>query len=255
MARSFQAVCMATAEPEDSQRVELFDGRLSLYQPARGYRFSIDAVLLADFAAPRAAGVVVDLGTGSGILPVILARTSACASITGVEVQPGLADLARHNVSLNRCQDRATVIQADIRDLRRYFTAEGCDTVITNPPFYRAGAGRVNPDSASAIARHELCGTLQDFVAAAAYLLRQGGRFCAVYQPARIVDMLAELRRRAIEPKTIRFVHSRTGEAAVMVLIEGIKSAGVEAKILPPLVLYDEENRYTRDVQAIFAAV
>ena len=244
-------------EPQDSghELVELFDGRLRLYQQKKGYRFSIDAVLLGSFAASRASGAVIDLGTGCGILPVMLSRCGALTRIVGLEIQNDLADLARKNVSYNNCGDRVSIARADLRQVRSLFGAEEFDTVITNPPFYRRDSGRINPDSQKAAARHELNGTLGDFLSAAAFLLKQTGRLVAVYLSSRAADLIAEMRQRNIEPKVLQCVHARVGDPATMVLAEGVKGAGAELQILPPLVLYDSRGEYTDLVKAIFENV
>jgi len=241
--------------PGDIELNELFGGRLKILQKKRGYRFSIDAVLLAQFVIDRAAGTVVDLGAGSGVLPIILARHRGFEKIIGIEIQEDLALLARKNIDLNGCQDRVQVIHADIRSAQHLFGPEGFETVIANPPFYTVGSGRINPDSQKAAARHEIHGTLLDFIAGASFLLKQRGRFMAVYGVQRLNDLIAGMRSRNLEPKTLQLVHPRIDEPASMVLIEGIKGAGTELKVLPPLVIFTSRDTYTRQVRTIFARV
>ena len=242
-------------EHPDNELHELFEGRLKIFQKKEGYRFSVDSILLAGFAAERASGTVADLGTGSGILPVILARHEKFQKITGIEIQEDLTVLARQNIGLNKCEDRVSIVHADIKDLTGRFSAGEFDTVITNPPFYTVSSGRINPNNQKALARHELHGTLRDFISAAAFLLRQSGKFFAVYLCFRIADLVTEMRRKNIEPKTFQFVHARIDEDATMVLVEGAKGAGTEAKILPPLILYDAEGNYTEEVKAVFRGI
>lgn len=242
-----------SGEPADPELVSLFDGRLKLFQARQGYRFSIDAVLLAHFAAGRAAGAVADLGTGSGILPVVLARREQVARVVAVEIQEGLARLAQRNVEYNACAGKVRIVQADVTSIRGVLPPEGFDTVVTNPPFFREGSGRINPDCQSAIARHELAATLQDFLETSAYLLRPGGRFLAVFLAERTVDLLAGMRAKKIEPKTIRFVHPRAAAPATSLLVEGVKSAGPGAAVLQPLVLYDGHGVYSREAAAMFS--
>ncbi|MCP4715376.1 MAG: tRNA1(Val) (adenine(37)-N6)-methyltransferase [Deltaproteobacteria bacterium] len=238
--------------PTTHELVELFGGRLRLYQPHKGYRFSIDAVLLGSFAASRAGSVVADLGTGNGILPVLLARRQGIDKITGIEIQQELAEIAGLNTSLNKCSAATQILHADMRGIKTMLQPESFDSVITNPPFYRVGSGRINPDSQKAAARHELHGTLRDFISSAFFLLKQNGSFIAVYPAARTVDLIAEMRLKNLEPKTLRFVHSRCGEPAELILVEGVKTAGTEAKILPPLFLYDDNDEYTPEMNTIF---
>ncbi len=235
-----------------AELIELFNGRLRLYQHTKGYRFSIDAVLLASFSAQRAQGAVVDLGTGSGIIPVLLARHPACSRITGIEIQPDLAALARKNIELNSCTCTADIICADIKNLMNLLPAEGFDAAVANPPFYRVGTGRVNPDTQNAGARHEIHATIDDFVSAASRLLRRGGRFLTVYGAARVVDLISALRAKSIEPKKLRAVQPGAGEPATMVLVEAVKGAGIEMSIEPPMILYARQGEYTPEVQNIF---
>jgi len=231
---------------------ELFNGRLNLYQKKKGYRFSVDSILLGSFAAKRAEGSVADLGTGSGVLPVILARHQKVDRITGIEIQKELAELAEKNILYNNCHEKVNIKYADIKRIKDVFSAGSFDTVITNPPFYSIGTGRVNPDSENAIARHEIKGTISDFLAASSFLLKTGGSFYAVYAPARLTDLIFELRKSRIEPKTLQFVHPNENDPANIVLVEGIKGAGTETKILSPFILYEKNGKYTEMPNSVF---
>ena len=241
--------------PANSELHELFDGRLKLYQPARGYRFSIDALLLAAFARERCSGAVADLGTGCGVLAVLLARCGGVVRILGVEIQDELAELARCNIIFNRCEEKVSILHGDVRRLQAMGPAESFDAVVTNPPFYPAASGRINPVAQKAAARHELHGSLGDFTAACAYLLKQGGRCMVVYSASRLPDLLAALRKKSLEPKTLRFVHARSDEPATMVLAEAVKGAGAEMNIEPPLVLYESQGIYSRQARELFASL
>jgi tRNA1Val (adenine37-N6)-methyltransferase len=236
----------------DIELHSLFKGRLNLYQHTNGYRFSIDTPLLASFARERLRGRVADLGTGSGVLPVLLARSEKISTLTGLEIQQELVSLAKRNIELNNLEQRAHIEQADVKKIRSDYKAESLEAVITNPPFYVLGSGRINPESQDAVARHELLATLQDFISAAAYLLKNSGKFCAIFPAARCADLLCTMRDNTIEPKVIRFVHARLGEPATMLLVEGIKNAGSQATILPPLIIYSEGQNYSTEVQSIF---
>lgn len=241
-----------TMDNADVELHRLFEGRLNLYQYTRGYRFSIDTPLLASFAREHLRGTLADLGTGSGVLPVLLARSQKISMLTGFEIQPELVALAQRNIALNNLQQRISIEQADIKKIRSLHAAESFESVITNPPFYQQGSGRINPDSQDAAARHELLATLQDFVSAAAYLLKNAGKFCAIFPATRSADLLCSMRENRIEPKILRCVHSRLEEAAVMLLVEGIKNAGNQTTILPPLAIYCDGQSYSTEVQTIF---
>lgn len=233
----------------------LFEGRLNLYQYTNGYRFSIDTVLLASFARARLRGTVADLGTGSGVLPILLARSPDVDALTGFEIQPDLAELARCNVALHNLGQRASIEQADIKGIRSLHKAESFDGAIANPPFYPLGTGRINPGSQNAAARHELLATLRDFVRAAAYLIKNGGKFCAIFPATRSADLICTMRENKIEPKVMRCVHSRADEPAVMLLVEGIKNAGSQTTILPPLFIYSSGQTYSPEVVRMFEAL
>ena len=135
------------------------------------------------------------------------------------------------------------------------FSSESFDTVITNPPFYSLGSGRINPDSENAIARHEIKGTLEDFIIGSSFLLKCGGSFFSVYRPARLVDLVSKMRKNRIEPKSLQFVHPSKTELANIVLVEGVKGAGTEIKIWPPLMLYKKSGKYTEQANAIFESI
>lgn len=239
--------------PTDAELHELFDGRLKLYQPARGYRFSIDSLVLAAFARCRCSGAVADLGTGCGVLPVLLARREGISRILGIELQPELADLARRNSLLNACRDKITIACGDVRQPAALAAPESFDSVVSNPPFYPAGSGRVNPAAQKAAARHELHGTLEDFMAAASFLLKRGGRCALVYSAGRLADLVAAMRKKKLEPKALRFVHARAEEPAGMVLAEAVKGAGPEMKVEPPLVLYAAPGVYSAQALEVFS--
>jgi len=239
----------------DDELCELFDGRLKLYQQRQGYRFSVDSILLGDFARERVAGRVIDLGTGSGVLAVLLSRIEAVREIMGIEVQEDLAALAQKNILYNTCGDKVTIIRADIRELKEQFSATSFDAVISNPPFYPIKSGLLNEDSVKAVSRHELHGTLADFLSISAYLLKHSGAFLTIFPCSRIGDLIEEMRTVKLEPKTLRFIHPKIEEPANLVLVEGIKGAGKEARVLPPLALFDAEGSYSRQAREIFRKV
>ena len=228
----------------------LFDGRLEIRQKKEGYRFSIDALLLAHFAGPRLTDRVIDLGTGCGVIPLILIFRRKAKAVIGIEVQPSLAALARQNVSLNHFSSQIEVWERDFRNLAG---EEGVfDCVLCNPPYRRIGSGRVNPQEEKALARHEINATLEDVLKAAQNLLKNKGRFYSIYPASRTADLFQGLRRFQLEPKRVQFVHSRSGDDARLVLVEALKEGKTQIKILSPFILYDSQNQYTAQARKLF---
>ena len=232
---------------------EFFGGRLRILQKEKGYRFSIDSLLLADFVTLRRGDRVVDLGTGSGIIALTLALRFPEASIAEVEIQEDLADMAGRSVALNGMEDRIHVCPGDVKEIRRLFDPQSFDAAVFNPPYRRLNSGRINPDSERAVARHELKGTIDDFLSSARYLLRESGRVHVIYPAARGVQLIARMRGNGIEPKRLRVVHSDGMSGGVFVLAEGVKGAGEELEILPPLFIYRDDDRYSNEVERILA--
>lgn len=231
----------------------LFQGKLAIIQRKGGYRFSMDALLLADFVRLHGRERIVDLGAGNGVIPVILASFYPSVRIVGLEIQEEMAQRAGRSVALNRFEERVEIVQGDVRCIQEIFSAHSFDHAVCNPPYRRARSGRINPDPERRIARHELRASLSDFLRAGAYLLRRGGRMALVYPATRMLDLLQSLRDEGMEPKRIRVVYSFDGGPATLVLVEGVKGGRSELKIVPPLVIYTQGKKYTRELSAILA--
>jgi tRNA1Val (adenine37-N6)-methyltransferase len=229
-----------------------FNGKLRVTQSRRGYRFSIDAILLAYYAAPKAADKVLDLGTGCGIVSLIMAYRCTDLKVYAVEVQKELADLALTNIRQNRMDNRIELLLANLNVLTPQMTCGPCDLIVTNPPYYRLGSGRINPESQRALARHELKTTLGEILLSTRRMLRTSGRFVCIYAAERTAEILSVMRQERIEPKLIRMIHSNRSSDARLILIEGVNKARPGLKIAPPLFLYDESGVYTDEVQQIF---
>lgn len=219
-----------------------FDGRLQILQKKRGYRFSVDAVLLSQFCRIRKKEKVIDLGTGCGILPLLLSQTTKAHSFVGVEIQKGLAELAKKNVLLNHLDGRVSILQKDFRGLKKAFPPGSFDVVLSNPPYRRYRTGRVNPALEKAIARHEIKGTLEDLISVASYLLPPKGRCYLIFPALRTVDLLAALRSQRLEPKRLQFVYPHSQEDAKFILTESIRDSGVELRVMDPLILQSDES-------------
>jgi tRNA1Val (adenine37-N6)-methyltransferase len=231
----------------------LFHGKLKLFQSRSGYRFSLDALLLAHFVSVKPNESVVDLGTGNGVIPLVLATLHSPVSITGIEFQPAMADRAERNVKLNSLEGRISIRRGDVRAIDAIAPPESFDIAICNPPFRKAGSGRISPNDEKRIARHEVQAELGDFLAAAIFLLRLKGRVSLVYAAGRAVDLLSRMRAVRIEPKRLRMVHSFADAEASLVLVEGIKGGRSGIEILPPLIIYRSDKTYSAEVAAQIA--
>ena len=228
------------------------NGRITIKQHRRGYRFSIDAVILAAHACLRAGEAVVDLGTGCGVIPLILAYRSPGSRICGIEVQKELAEIARRNVNDNAMPDRIVILQQDIKLLTAGMVAGPVDLVVCNPPYRRPYSGRLNPDRQKAVARHEISATLADVVDSARRILKTSGRFVMIYPAERLADVIAQMRISRIEPKKLRSIHSDRYNGAKLVLVEGFKAVNPGMEILPPLFIYTRRGVYSKEVQKMF---
>jgi len=221
---------------------DLGDKGLKIIQARDSYRFSVDSILLVNFIRVKNYEQVIDLGTGSGIIPLLLFGKRKGLSIYGVEIQEDLADMAKRSVELNKLQDHITLIREDFRNIKKIFKSNQFDVVISNPPYISLGQGKISPLSSKAIARHEIKGNLEDLISASNYLLKNKGRIYLVYKSNKLIELVVNLKEYDIEPKVIKFIHPRPGEDANMVLLEGIKGGKGELKIENPLFLKINEK-------------
>ncbi len=230
-----------------------FNGRVRVNQDRSGYRFSIDAVLLAYYARPRPDDKIIDLGTGCGIIPVILAHRHPGITLYGIEVQKTLAEIATLNAKENRMYDRITIIEKDLKLLESRMVFGPVDLVVSNPPYRRVRSGRINSDPQRAVARHEITATLLDVVQAAHRVLRNSGRLVMIFPAERIIDLICQMRSSSIEPKHLQMVYSEIDMGAKLVLIEGRKGGRPGMKVAPPLTIYHQDGSYTDAVLKMFA--
>ncbi|MFH1939137.1 MAG: tRNA1(Val) (adenine(37)-N6)-methyltransferase [bacterium] len=223
----------------DNEKIEdLGDKGLKIIQASDSYRFSVDSVLLLNFIRVKSYEKIIDLGTGSGIIPLLLFSKRKGLYIYGIEIQKDLADMARRSVKLNKLQNGITIIQEDFRNLKNIFKNQQFDVVISNPPFISLGQGKINPSSSKAIARHEIKGDLEDIISVSNYLLKNKGRIYLIYRSAKLIKLAITLKKYGIEPKVVKFIHPRPGENANLVLLEGIKGGKEELKIENPIFQY-----------------
>ncbi|MBQ6622109.1 MAG: tRNA1(Val) (adenine(37)-N6)-methyltransferase [Mogibacterium sp.] len=225
-----------------------------------GFRYGVDAVLLAAFAAgetgvggSREDARIADLGTGSGIVSFILAHKLPQAVITGIEVQEASYRRACLGVELNGLEDRVEMVLGDI--LEPGLPEAAFDAVVTNPPYFRRGASIVSTESAKGIARHETTATLADFLQCAFRLLKPDGSLYMVHRPSRLTDILTGMRAAGLEPKELQMVVPRAGEPANIVLVRGIKGAGPELRLLPEIAVHGEGQTYTPLIEEIYERV
>lgn len=237
--------------PANATKDTFLNGRLQIAQQSDGYRFSIDAVLLAAAIRPKKGESLIDLGTGCAIIPLILGYRFPHIRIQAVELQAELAEIASANVFANHMQDRITIINEDMRQLKAERFGALCDWGICNPPFYPAGSGRINPNDQKALARHEIHLNLTELLKSVRRLVRTGGRFATIYPAERSVALLSQMSDMGIEPKWLRTVHSRYGEPAKLVLVRGIMAGKPGLAVESPLFVYKPDGSYTDEVQAM----
>lgn len=229
-----------------------------IIQDAERFQYGIDAVLLSAFASPsiKPGETVIDLGTGTGIIPLLLQHSTKAACITGLEVQAASAEMAARSVALNNLENRIKIVEGDIKSVSELFPKHSFNAVTSNPPYMINEHGRQNAGDAKTIARHEVLCTLEDVVAAADYLLLPHGKFFMIHRPFRLPEIFSVMMQHNIEPKTMRLVHPFEDKEPNMVLIEGRKNARPRLKIENPLVVrYNSGERtgeYTDEIQEMY---
>jgi tRNA1Val (adenine37-N6)-methyltransferase len=231
----------------------LFNGKLSVCQEAKGYRFSLDAVLLAGLTRIKGQDRIIELGTGCGVIPLVLVhREKTTEKIIGIEIQPELARLAHRNVEDNGLDGRIEIHQVDLRQVSSHFLRESFDLVLANPPYRKPGTGRVNPNRQKAVARHELTATLPDIFGSAHYLLPRGGRVALIYPAARLAHLLDTARGQGFSPKRLRIIYSSPNDSARLVHVECRKGGGEEIRIESPFYIYRENGEYTDSMLELY---
>ncbi len=240
---------------QDETLGHLLSGNIKILQKKRGYRFSVDSILLAHFVRLKEGQKIVDLGTGSGIIPIILATKMESTEIWGVEIQQDLAEMAKRNIEINHLQRRVHIVKGDARKLADRMKSEEFDIVLTNPPYRKIRSGRLNLQREKAIARHEIRGSLPDMAKVAFRLLRPKGSFYLVYPAGRLVDLITFLRESRLEPKELRLVHPNGEKGAKLILLEAIKGGAPALKIQPPLFIHDSNGQYSEEMRSIYSSV
>ena len=210
--------------------------------------FGMDAVLLANFARISPKADVIDLGTGTGIVPLLLAAKSKGNSWTGLEIQENMVDMARRSVEMNEVTEKVNILQGDLKAVREMFKPAQFGAVTSNPPYMKENSGLKNPSDTIYISRHEVSASLEDVISAASYLLKTNGTFTMVHRPSRLPEIMEMMVKYRLEPKRMQLVQPTVDKEPNLVLIEGVKEAGRECRILPTLAVYDEEGNYTEEL-------
>jgi tRNA1Val (adenine37-N6)-methyltransferase len=245
------------AAGSDVSTDSLFDGEMVCQQPRQGYRFSVDSILLAHFSPIQKGDSVLDLGCGCGIVGLIIMYRwqRVLEEVVGLEIQPELAELAGNNGHLNGFAEKFKVVEGDLRTIKTSFPAESFTRVVCNPPFYTSGSGKESTDRQSLIARHQVCASTEQTMAAAFLVVKNRGSVSVVFPADRLVELTGSMVTAGLQPKRMQMVYSYPGEEGVarLVLIEAIKNGGPGVAILPPFYIYQGKNgMYTDDMQRLY---
>lgn len=236
----------------DERIDELHRNNYRIIQNTKKFCFGMDAVLLSGFAKVLLGETVLDLGTGTGIIPILLEAKTSGRHFTGLEIQSESVDMARRSVIINKLEDKIDIELGDIKEASTLFGAASFDVVTCNPPYMNHSHGLVNPDSSKAIARHEILCTLDDVVREAAKVLKPNGRIYMVHRPFRLVDIINTCSLYKLEAKKMRFVYPYINKEPNMVLLECVKGGGRNLLVDPPLIVYKEPGVYTDEIYDIY---
>ncbi len=241
------AVCREDERIDDLQR-----NGYRIIQKKKGFCFGMDAVLLSGFAQVKEGEVALDLGTGTGIIPILLEAKTQGKHFTGLEIQEEMAEMAGRSVRLNHLEDRVDIVRGDIGEASRLFGKASFDVVTSNPPYMNDNHGLKNPDLPKAIARHEVLCTLDDVCREASLLLKSSGRFYMVHRPHRLAEIITTLKAYKLEPKRMKLVHPFVDKEANMVLIEAVRGGRSMMKVEAPVIVYREVGVYTQEIYDVY---
>lgn len=242
-----------TIDLKENERIDdLQRNHLRIIQKTDGFCFGMDAVLLSGFAAVKPGERVLDLGTGTGIIPILLSAKTEGEHFTGLEIQEEIAGMAKRSVSMNGLEEKIEIVNGDIKEASRIFGATSFDVVTTNPPYMNDAHGLKNPTEVKAISRHEVLCTLEDVVREGAKVLKHGGRMYMVHRPHRLIEILNTMTKYRLEPKRMKLVHPFRDKEANMVLIEAVRGGGAWMKVEPPVIVYKEPGVYSEEIYDIY---
>ena len=239
---------------EENERIDDLEFKnLKVIQNKNGFCFGMDAVLLSDFAKNiKRNATVLDLGTGTGIIPILLCGKTELKKVIGVEIQEEVAKMAKKSILLNGLEGRFEILNCNIKELNKIYKKQTFDVIVTNPPYKKQNSGIVNENEKKVISRHEITANLEDFIKIAKDLLKDKGELYMVHRPERLVDILELMRKYRIEPKVLKMVCPNKNKEPNLVLIKGVKNAKPFLKIEKSLYVYDTENKYTKEILEIY---
>lgn len=223
-----------------------------IIQDPKRFCFGVDAVFLSNFVTVKRGGRILDLGTGTGIIPILLAAKTEAAHITGLEIQKKSAEMAARSVQLNGLEERITITEGDIKEAADIFSAASFDVITSNPPYMTHEHGLENAYEPKNIARHEILCNLEDVVRAAARLVKPGGSFFMIHKPFRLAEIFGMLMQYKLEPKRMRLIYPYVEKEPTMVMIEAVRGGRSRIKIEPPLIVYQEKGVYTEEVRRMY---
>ena len=225
---------------------------LFIIQKQNGFKFGVDAVLLSDFAKDARSANTLDLCSGTGIVPLLLAAKTKTKNIYGLEIQADVAEMAQRSVEYNDLGERVHITQGDLKNAPEIYGKGRFDKITCNPPYMKCGRGARNDTDTMSVSRHEVLCTLDDILRVSAQLLVPKGRIFMVHRPMRLADIMCTMRKYRIEPKRLRFVHPSYNKAPNMLLVEGMLQGGDELKLMPPLYVYNEDGTYSEEINKIY---
>lgn len=244
---------MNNVEIQDDERVDdLQRNHYRIIQKKKGFCFGMDAVLLSGFAWVKEGEQVIDLGTGTGIIPILLEAKTKGKHFIGLEIQDVVAEMAKRSVCLNGLEEKVEIVQGDIKEASRIFGKASFDVVTSNPPYMVSCHGMKNPDPIKAVSRHEVFCVLEDVVREAALLLKPGGRFFLVHRPRRLAEIICVLRQYKLEPKRMKMVHPFVDKEANMVMIEAVRGGHPMMKVEPPVVVFERPGVYSEEIRTTY---
>lgn len=241
-------------EIKEDERIDDLEYKgLKIIQNRNGFCFGIDSILLSDFAKEiKDNSLVLDLGTGTGILSILLSKKTKLKKIYGIEVQSEVAEMANRSIVMNRLEQKVEILNENVKDLKNIFEKNIFDAIVTNPPYKELNSGKISESEKKLVSRHEISANLSDFIKISFEMLKDRGSLYMVHRPERLVDILYELRRNKLEPKNIRFVHSNVDREPKLLLIKAVKNANRFLKIEKPLYIYNKDGTYTEDILRIY---